>query len=606
MISLRSCSETNVFGADQETACAHALQVKDEASKVRDKKASGKLIRRSAYNVGRALDHALSLAGSGLSRFSDEHAAVPLLKAGETRYYRPSKRAPDFDASDGVSWRRSCIWCPATKKARFDLPGSNDEKHHTVLALVADEGPKDSPLYNFLAAKKFRFVWLFDPLHRTQNDLRLAATQSDNWSMISDTSVVLNFDSGPFRSSENFGRMKEAIKEFASIGSVGDDLLMSYFEDMCKECNDIPTDFASDEHIERVVTRMPYDVCFSRMDQRVKWSRWGSHHQRILAFRPHRLQKRFALDLVMVLSADPVGDIGRFVLEVDAPPVSDGVPPSSATAASSTASASAVASSSSGGGGGGDGGASSAAASSSSGPAASSVSADAAPAMESTEDPPDKQSISIPRGIDEVRKILACDHIWRRADIWTTFSNVVQEYAATEYSGYLDVEGNVAKFYDSYASGKYFDVLLTLFDRLGRKSELQKAGFMVSFEHEGERRLARDVDSALYLSEKKYAAHAWETIFQIIRFRSLTHQHYTSLPLGKFAGLISEFPSVVADTLVWCKRAWEAIQKFELLRHVYSECQDIWFAVPQCEWVVVRDILCMCDEFSFKVEEIGC
>ena len=50
----------------------------------------------------------------------------------------------------------------------------------------------------------------------------------------------------------------------------------------------------------------------------------------------------------------------------------------------------------------------------------------------------------------------------------------------------------------------------------------------------------------------------------------------------------------------WCGRAWGAIQLFEAKRLIYKHAAEVWKAVPQCEWVISRQILCMLSEVEFK------
>jgi hypothetical protein len=198
-----------------------------------------------------------------------------------------------------------------------------------------------------------------------------------------------------------------------------------------------------------------------------------------------------------------------------------------------------------------------------------------------------------------VREVLAHAETWEKADIWCTFSQKVYSAAAAEYSGMLGNQASVLKYYEGYARGLYLEMLSRHWESLQKLSVLERAGFKVSFQFPHEKIMALDSSSALYTHQLRLARHAWSTLFEIIRWRSLTHTWYTDLAPGRFAALLSESTAVVLATLKWCERAWKGMQECESKRHVYKECADLWKCVPQCERVIVREILCMLPEHSF-------
>ncbi|CAK0875645.1 unnamed protein product [Prorocentrum cordatum] len=431
----------------QERVAARLRSLKEaaEIEKVKGKRKSGTLTRRAAYHMGRALGWLDSLmhAGSSLAKFHNRSQCVPVLKASEQRYTKPSKTPSPCDLPDGVSWRRSCVWDRETKRARFDVPVGETARSQPCLTIVADEGPKDAPLYHWLSAHGFRFVWLMDPLHRCPNDMRMAAIHSDNWNMILDTSAALNFDAGPFKSSQNFNRAVEAVKEYAVTAFTDEDLLMSYFEDMCKLSGDVPVDFGTLEHVQRVIDRLPFEACFARMDERVKWSRWGSHQRCMREFKPHRLLNRFVLDVVDILCSSTGAAAGHETVSW----LPCARPGESKTAVSGSPSPGQAAAPSF-----------SAAPSSSSSPAAAPVAAGLAEGAltaspETAGDaagPP--RRFERPSGLEEVREVLGHAETWVKADIWTTFAETVYKAAAAEYSGFLNDEEHVLKYYVAYAA----------------------------------------------------------------------------------------------------------------------------------------------------------
>jgi hypothetical protein len=130
----------------------HEAQVATLAGKLRQKTKSSRLPRRSAFHMGRALDYCLSMMGSGLSKFFSKCASVPLLRPGERRYSRQSKRPPPFELPDKVPWKRSCVWNKDTKHGTFDITLGASVDEHPALSIV---------VYVFVLHKMVSFMCLF-------------------------------------------------------------------------------------------------------------------------------------------------------------------------------------------------------------------------------------------------------------------------------------------------------------------------------------------------------------------------------------------------------------------------------------------------------------
>ena len=171
----------------------------------------------------------------------------------------------------------------------------------------------------------------------------------------------------------------------------------------------------------------------------------------------------------------------------------------------------------------------------------------------------------------EVREVLGHAETWEKADIWTTLAQKVYTASVAEYKGFKNGEASSLRFYEGYARGLYLDRMCSMWGNLQKKDILEKAGFIVSFEYPHQKAQALDKTSALFVNEQQRAAHAWNTTFEIVRFRCQTHAHYAAFLQGKFAALVSADPGVVSATLGWCRRAWGAIQLFESKRHIYKD-----------------------------------
>ena len=201
-----------------------ASRVKSQADKIRSNEASNRAPRRKAYKAARATDSALVDVGSGLVRFKSTESCR-LLKEGESRYLTDRKRPCPFDVPEHVPQKRSCVINEATREKRHDLkllPGAGD---HSVRAFGHDEGPQDLLVFHWFPEAGFRSMHLMDPVRRCPRDMYLAANACDMWSMVLDTTGVLNYDHGPFLSLQHFAEQAEAVPLFSSLAESDDDLL---------------------------------------------------------------------------------------------------------------------------------------------------------------------------------------------------------------------------------------------------------------------------------------------------------------------------------------------------------------------------------------------
>ena len=262
----------------------------------------------------KAIDHSLSFISKGLA----EYKALPhvlMLSPSQTRYMTPRKRPCPFEVPDGIPQLRSCVYDVDSKTTKFDLVLPSDSNRLPVLALIGDEGPRDLPAFWYLPGIGYRLVSFMDPLHRTGRDMYSAASCCGMWSVVLDTTAVLNFDHGPFLSSANFQKHKESGDLFSSVADADDDLIALVFEGLCEDIGDFPADYGSRDHIRRTIQQFKYDKNFKSMTEKVKWVRWGSHHWGLRSFLPARHRKLLACLVTALasgvqLSADTLVALG--------------------------------------------------------------------------------------------------------------------------------------------------------------------------------------------------------------------------------------------------------------------------------------------------------
>ena len=232
-------------------------RTKSVITKLKQKKACGVTPLLRAQTIIRALDGALADCGSGLVTFKGDPSSCRILTSHEQRYLVDRVRPCPFPVPDGIRQKRSCVLNKTTHATAFNLKLGDSASSHTCLGLVADEGPNDLPAYYWLPQAGYRAETLHDPLHRVPRDMAGAAKASGNWSMILDTTAVINYEHGPFLSCVNFAKQRESAAAFAAVAACDDEAILNSFEEMCRVSGDYPADFGSDEHVQRAIYRVP-------------------------------------------------------------------------------------------------------------------------------------------------------------------------------------------------------------------------------------------------------------------------------------------------------------------------------------------------------------
>lgn len=564
------------------------LKTHDEANKLRAKTNSGKLVRVGAYHMMRACDNGLRLCGSGCDKFKKNNLCRPLTSS-EEHYTRPSKRPYPFEVPAHVSTKRLCVFDNVSKKTRYELRWG-EISSYPLITCVADEGPKDAPAWQYLTYV-LRWLSFIDPLHRTPRDLHLAAERSGNWQMILDTTAVFNYDHAPYLSSENFRKAVEAVTIFAQNAGIDDELLLTDFEGLCEAMGDMPLDFGSPDHVKRIVESLPFAQAFTRKAQKTKWSRWGSHQDSAQEFLPNIPCKRFVVRVSEFLSHGIVAEKSST--------------PSSAASTSGTSSSS-----------------SSHLALPSSAPTpmtaavsttrrthaqTKGVSSTASTSVGSTStldddkvaaagDKPKK--FTKPIGVVEILKVLDHEPTWSRCYIWNAFTDVIWKAAKAEYQGFRQGETKCLQYAYAYSHGAYFKKIKSMFASLSSLAVLQKARLELLADDGVPRSLTAARKESLFLEQKQLSDIAFDVVFECMRFRSLSQLHYTDCLPGRFGGLVPGGDHKPA--LAYCKLAYECMCKFEVDRHVFKECKDLWQNVPFLQNEPIRETLKMLAEFNFE------
>ena len=74
---------------------------------------------------------------------------------------------------------------------------------------------------------------------------------------------------------------------YAQNAGEDDPLLFDDFQELCESIGDVPLDFGSPDHVQRVLNALPFVQVNKCMSEKVKWTRWGSHQDAALDFLPN-------------------------------------------------------------------------------------------------------------------------------------------------------------------------------------------------------------------------------------------------------------------------------------------------------------------------------
>ena len=88
---------------------------------------------------------------------------------------------------------------------------------------------------------------------------------------------------------------------------------------------------------------------------------------------------------------------------------------------------------------------------------------------------------------------------------------------------------------------------------------LAEAGLRQTFTSDVEKVLVEEPGNPILAQERRLMVWSWDAAFETTRWRSLTHSHYVHSSPEHFAGLLSDSPIQVKETLGFCKRMWKAV-----------------------------------------------
>lgn len=183
--------------------------------------------RLGAYQVLKAIDHQLQLAGSSLSAFMPAGHASHRLQAGERRTFCNYPGPWPYAVPEGIVPQR-CIITDTQGRRIFDVP-EFEGGNRPMLAICSDQGGSGLPSWLFMLGHlHMRAMILPDPFHRAWRDWQLSVQSCGLWSVVLETTVALNLPHGPWLSESWFVQLQESCASYLEKSNVQDTLMPSY------------------------------------------------------------------------------------------------------------------------------------------------------------------------------------------------------------------------------------------------------------------------------------------------------------------------------------------------------------------------------------------
>lgn len=185
--------------------------------------------RKSALQIVFAIDHALELVGHGLADYSVAAARRSRpTSSTEVRYRVPITAETSSEGSASPVFRLA-VKDLATGAKRWEAPPGGTSRPH--LSIVSDHGSTISAAMYFLQfGQKLRCSWFSDYYHDTNNDVFLAIGQQGLSNIVYETTFVMNFEHGPWKTGTHFEKLREGFSQFARDANPDDDLYAELYD----------------------------------------------------------------------------------------------------------------------------------------------------------------------------------------------------------------------------------------------------------------------------------------------------------------------------------------------------------------------------------------
>lgn len=242
--------------------------------------------RAASYDVLRALDHTLSLHGSGLSAFVPaadcewERLQSSTLQKNEVRFHipwaGPWPGEGDVPAEARASGTKSVIKNMATGQKRFELADFSGPR--PCLCLNIDEGSKGfSAVWFLCAGMRGRILWLRDPSHRAWRDFDLTVTHLGWKSTILEGLFCNNLRFAPWMSESFWAQIKETLEKWIEQDTVDDEIFVALYSKICQDKGRVLDEaYGTREHMQAILIGMRTDALFLSKGTKIAMrSFWG-------------------------------------------------------------------------------------------------------------------------------------------------------------------------------------------------------------------------------------------------------------------------------------------------------------------------------------------
>eukprot|EP00971_Amphidinium_carterae_P347803 6489995-Amphidinium_carterae.1 len=251
-----------------------------QGSKIGKARKATQLENNAVYNVIRAWDHQLRLAGHSLSKFVAEIGHTEVLKPGEVRYMANTPAYATYPVPAGCVWQRSCIKNVRTgerkKFKRFEVELCSSGSPKPCLFIDMDESSINLAAVQYLQHRlHVRLIHMRDPCHRVWNDLRQSLQDCDLWADVLEKNHCLGLQHAPWKSSAFFRQMQESAELHVQKANANNPLMAALQERLESDARDRQRGCSSRSiDVHDLWKQLQTSMALTRQGSRTSLTRW--------------------------------------------------------------------------------------------------------------------------------------------------------------------------------------------------------------------------------------------------------------------------------------------------------------------------------------------
>eukprot|EP00971_Amphidinium_carterae_P227836 4519091-Amphidinium_carterae.1 len=258
----------------------------------------------AVYNVIRAWDHQLRLAGHSLVKFIAEEGHSRILEPGEVRYMARTEAYAEYGIPEDSVWQRSCIKNVRTGAKRFEASLSESGGPMPCLFIDMDESSINLAATQYLQhSLNMRLIHIRDPCHRTWNDMRQSLQDCDLWADVLEKNHCLGLQHAPWKSSAFFRQMQESAELHVQTANGNNPLMAALQERMEADVIDRARGCrAQSVDVQDLFKQLQTSISLVRQGSRTSLTRWFEFISRWKSYDAHYTNYLYLYCLILYFS----------------------------------------------------------------------------------------------------------------------------------------------------------------------------------------------------------------------------------------------------------------------------------------------------------------